>query len=115
MNYILGILYLIFTTLGVACMKFGGNSLKISFSPNFTFEIGLFTFLGFLFYMVSFVLWQRLLISNNVSFVVPVLTGLAQIASCILAFTFFKEQVTVYNFIGIILIVCGITFLAIRK
>ena len=115
MNYILSILYLIFTSLGVVFMKLGGNSLKVSFSPNFTFQIGLFTFLGFLFYLFSFILWQRLLVNNNLSFIIPVLTGLAQIISCIVAFTFFKEQVTIYNIIGIILIISGITLLAIKR
>ncbi len=114
MNVLLCVLYLVFTNLGVLFMKLGGNSLNVSFVGGFTFKIGLYTFLGFIFYLCSFVLWQRLLISYNLSYIIPILTGIAQILSCILAFSFFKETITIYNVLGIILVVSGIFLLSFK-
>ncbi len=114
MNYLLSGLYLLFTTLGVIFMKLGGDSLRVSFSGGFSFHIGLLTFLGFVFYACSFILWQKLLVSYNLSFIIPVMTGIAQILACIAAFVIFKESITIYNVIGIILIVSGITLLSIK-
>ena len=62
MKYLLTLVYLFFTTGGLAFMKAGGDSLKISFQDGFTFKIGFLTFMGFAMYLVSFLLWQRMLI-----------------------------------------------------
>ena len=62
MNYVLSAFYLLFTTLGVVFTKLGGDSLKISIaSSGLVFKIGAFTFFGFIFYLCSFILWQKLL------------------------------------------------------
>lgn len=115
MNYILSSFYLLFTTLGVIFMKLGGDSLKFSIaSTGFVFKIGLFTFLGFVFYLCSFVLWQKLLVSYNLSFIIPVLTSLAQVLSCIMAFVIFKEPISLAKIIGIVLIVGGIALLSVK-
>ena len=61
MKYLLTIIYLICTTGGLAFMKAGGDSLKVSFHNGFSFKIGLITFIGFALYLISFLLWQRML------------------------------------------------------
>ncbi len=114
MNYLLSGLYLLFTTCGVIFMKLGGDSLKISFSDGFVFKIGFLTFLGFVFYLFSFILWQKLLVTYNLSFIIPVLTSLAQILSVIAAFIIFKEPITVFKIIGIVLIIGGIALLSVK-
>lgn len=114
MNYALSSLYLLFTTLGVIFMKLGGDSLKISFTSGFVFKIGFLTFLGFVFYLCSFILWQKLLVTYNLSFIIPVLTSCAQILSCIAAFVIFKEPITLTKVIGIVLIISGIALLSVK-
>lgn len=114
MSYILSSLYLLFTTCGVIFMKLGGDSLKISFTDGFVFKIGFLTFLGFVFYLCSFILWQKLLVSYNLSFIIPVLTSLAQTLSVIAAFIIFKEPITLYKILGIVLIIGGIAFLSVK-
>lgn len=115
MNYVLSAFYLLFTTLGVVFTKLGGDSLKISIaSSGLVFKIGAFTFFGFIFYLCSFILWQKLLVSYNLSFIIPVLTSLAQVISCILAFVFFKEPISVIKVVGIVLIIGGIALLSIK-
>lgn len=114
MNYVLSGLYLLFTTCGVIFMKLGGDSLKISFSDGFVFKIGFLTFLGFVFYLCSFILWQKLLVTYNLSFIIPVLTSLAQTLSVIAAFIIFKEPITVFKILGIVLIIGGIALLSVK-
>ena len=115
MNYLSCCLYLIFTTCGVIFMKLGGDSLKFSVAANgIAFKIGILTFLGFVFYLLSFILWQKLLVSYNISFIIPVLTSLSQILSVIAAFIIFKEPITTYKVIGIVLIIGGIALLSLK-
>ena len=61
MKYLLTLIYLVCTTGGLAFMKAGGDSLKLSFNDGFTFKIGLLTFIGFALYLVSFLLFLLLL------------------------------------------------------
>ena len=72
MKYLLTLIYLVCTTGGLAFMKAGGDSLKLSFNDGFTFKIGLLTFIGFALYLVSFLLWQRMLIKYDLSVMVPI-------------------------------------------
>ena len=114
MKYLIYVLYLICTTSGIIFMKLGGDSLKVSFDGGFTFKIGLLTTIGFAFYIVSFLLWQKIIVSNSVSIIVPLLTGIVQIITCVSAFIIFKEAVTTYKIIGIVLIVSGIVMLSLN-
>jgi Membrane transporters of cations and cationic drugs len=115
MKYILPIIYLIFTSLGIFLMKLGGDSLHLTLKGGFDLKIGWITLLGFLSYIVSFLLWQKLVATHDLSTMAPILTGIVQIIIFTLAIIFFKEQVNVYNIIGIILVIGGIIFLTIKK
>ena len=75
MKYIFTIIYILFTTLGLVFMKLGQNNpLTISFKNGVMMKIGFVSLLGFLFYICSFLLWQKLLVSFDLSFIVPIAT-----------------------------------------
>ena len=114
MNLILCIVYLLFTISGVVFMKLGGDSVHLSLSPSFSISMGWLSFLGFSCYLISFLLWRRLLISNDISIIIPVLTGVVQIITCIAAFMIFKESFNIYKILGIVLIIIGIILLTIK-
>lgn len=114
-GYLMSAFYLISTTLGIIFMKLGGDSLKLSFDNGITFKIGFITTIGFLFYIISFLLWQKIIVSNNVSVIVPILTGIVQVLVFISAIFIFKETITVYKALGIIFIVIGIVLLSIKN
>ena len=115
MKIILTIVYIIFTTLGLFLMKLGGNSLSLNFINGIGFKIGYITFFGFLSYICSFLLWQKLLVSFDLSYIVPIVTGITQIIILLLGIFFFKEQINISGIIGAILVIIGIILMAFGK
>ena len=115
MKYILTVIYIVFTTLGLFLMKNGGDSLSLSIHGSFGFKIGYITLLGFLAYICSFLLWQKLLVSYDLTYIVPLTTGIVQLIVLLIGIIFFKENVNVYGIMGAILIIIGVVLMAIGK
>ena len=114
-KYLLTLIYILFTTCGITFMKLGGDSLKLSLSKEFSLRMGWTTLLGFLFYIVSFLLWQKLLVKYDLSSMVPIVTGISQIIIIIIGYVIFKENVNIQNIIGAITIIVGIIIITFRK
>lgn len=114
-KYIMSVLYILFSTCGIFLMKLGGNSLSIDLKNGINFKMGYITLLGFLSYIVSFLLWQRLLTSFDLSYIVPITTGICQIIILLLGIVFFKEQINNIGLLGVILIIIGVVLLAFGK
>ena len=112
MKLLLSSLYLVFTSWGLLFMKMGGDSLMFSFKNGVQFRIGFLTLLGFIFYIGSFLLWQKLLVSSNLSYIFPILTGIVQILVLLMGVFIFKESVNITNILGIIFIMIGILLIA---
>ncbi len=115
MKYVLTILYLIFTSLGVYFMKIGGDSLKLSFDGILNFKIGYVTLIGFLCYIVSFLLYQRLLVTFNLSTFVPIVTAIVQIIVFLIGVFLLKEKVNLINVFGIVFLISGVICLSYKK
>lgn len=112
MMYIMTIIYIFFTTFGLTLMKLGGDSLKIKFSNGLSFQIGWVTFCGFLCYLISFLLWQKMLVKYDLSVMVPIVTGIVQIVVLLIGNIVFKESLSLISIIGAILIIIGIVVMA---
>ena len=115
MKYILTIIYLICTTGGMTFMKFGGDSLSLSFKNGFNFKMGWLTFFGFCLYLVSFLLWQRMIVKYDLSVMVPIVTGIVQIMVLLIGHFIFKESLSTMSLFGALLIVAGIVLMAFGK
>ena len=111
MKYLLAICYIFFTTSGITFMKLGGDSLKLGFSDGFSFSMGWKTFIGFLLYIISFLLWQKLLVKYDLSILVPIITGIVQIIILIIGHFVFKESLNLMSLIGVFLIIAGIVLM----
>ena len=114
MKYLLTLVYLVFTTGGLAFMKAGGDSLKMSFQDGFTFKIGFLTFMGFAMYLVSFLLWQRMLIKFDLSTMVPIVTGIVQVLVLLIGLFVFKESISLLSLVGAIIVIAGIIIMGLR-
>ena len=114
MKIILTLIYLIFTTGGMIFMKLGGDSLALSLKNGIDFKMGGLTFLGFVLYLGSFLLWQRLLVTFDLSYIVPITTGIMQIVILIIGALIFKESFTIVNILGVLLIIIGVILTAIK-
>lgn len=112
MKYVFVIIYLICTTGGITFMKLGGDSLKLNFSNGLSFSMGWKTFTGFLLYLISFLLWQKLIVKYDLSIMVPIVTGIVQILVLLIGHFVFKESISVVSLIGAILIIGGIVIMA---
>lgn len=115
LKYILTAVYIFFTTAGIFLMKLGGNSFQIGLNGGFSFKMGYITLLGFLFYIVSFLLWQRLLVTFDLSYIVPITTGISQLIILLIGIFAFKERINATGIIGALLIIVGVALLALGK
>ena len=115
MKYILTIIYIIFTTLGLFLLKIGGNSLALTIKPYLEVKIGYITLLGFLCCICSFILWQKLLVTYNLTYIVPITTGIVQIIIMIVGILFFKEKINLIGILGTIVVIIGILMITMSK
>ncbi len=115
MKIILTVIYICLTTLGLFLMKLGGNSISLTFQNGISFKIGFITLLGFLSYICSFLLWQKLLVTFDLSYIVPITTGIVQLIILLLGILFFKEQINVIGILGAFLVIIGLVLLVIGK
>lgn len=109
MKYVIIVVYLIFTTMGVILMKLGGNPGTISFKAG---EIGLsmnfISAIGFCCYICSFLLYTRLVVMFDLSYIVPISTGIVQVVTLIASSIVFKETIKTQGYLGAILVIIGV-------
>ena len=115
MKYLFTALYILFTTSALFLMKAGGNSLFLSFKNGITFKIGFLTCIGFLLYICSFLLWQRLLVSFDLTLIVPITTGIVQIIVLLVGVLVFKEEMRFINVLGVLLVTIGLVLISIKR
>lgn len=116
LKYILTAVYLFFTTSGIFLLKSGGDSIHLSFVKGVEFKINYITLLGFACYAVSFVLWQKLLVTYDLSYIVPLTAGLTQIIILIIGAVVFHEQVNWVSVLGVFFIIAGVMMITyVRK
>ena len=116
MQYLLLGLYLLFTTSGLIFMKLGNNAGTIAINQGtLNFTINLVSMLGLFLYIISFLLFTKIVTSYDLSYILPILTGITQILSLIAALIIFKEHVTIKGFVGIALIIIGIIIMNFKK
>lgn len=110
-KYLIIVLYIFFTTGGITFMKLGGDSLHLALKGGLSFSVGWKTFVGLCFYVVSFLLWQRLVVKYDVSFIVPVVNGIVQVIVLLIGHFVFKESLSVMSIVGAIFIIVGIVLM----
>ena len=111
------VLYLIFTVSGLILMKKGGNAGKIAISAGeFSFNISLISALGFICYIISFLLFTRIIMMfENVSYISPICIGIAQVMIMVASWLILKEKLTGLNIGGAALIIIGVVIMNLKK
>ena len=109
LKYFLVCIYLVLTLSGLVLMKKGGNPGKIKINKK---EIDLsmspVSALGFVCYLCSFLLFTKIVVMFDLSYIMPIVTGVVQIATLVIANMFFKEKINKISIIGASLIIIGI-------
>ena len=109
-------IYLCMTVAGLVLMKYGKNpgSIKVS-DGNISFGVSFISGIGLLCYIISFVLFTRIVITFDLSYIYPVTTGVVQILSLVASKVVFKENITVQALIGASLVIIGIVVMNMPK
>ena len=111
------VIYLIFTVSGLILMKKGGNTGKLTIgSGELGFSISWISALGFVCYIISFLLFTRIIMMfENVSYISPICNGIAQACIIIASVIFLKEKVSGTTISGAALIILGIIIMNLKK
>lgn len=116
MKLVLIVVYLILTVSGVVLMKAGGNPGTLALKDGtISFGIHWVSAIGFLCYIASFLLFTRIVVMFDLSYIYPIITGIVQIATLIVSAVVFKEQITWQVVVGASLIIIGIVIMNINR
>mgnify|MGYP001623772572 CR=1 FL=1 len=117
MRILMIILYLIFTVSGLILMKKGGNAGKITLTAGeFGFTISWISALGFICYIISFLLFTRIIMMfENVSYISPICNGIAQVMIMVASWLILKERLTGLSIGGAALVIIGVVIMNIKK
>lgn len=116
MQILIIIAYLILTTLGLILVKLGSNSVSFELCKGiFTCSLNLMFVLGLLCYICSFIIFTFVLVRKfNLTYIMPITTGITQVLVILAGLIVFKEYVNIYQVIGIALTVVGVVLLNIK-
>jgi len=116
MKFLLVGIYLIFTTCGLIFMKLGGNPGSFAFNTGtLSFSINWISAIGFVAYLISFLLFTRIVVMFDLSYIFPITTGIVQIITLIASKVVFKENLSVQGIIGASIIIIGIIIMNLPK
>lgn len=109
MKLFLVLAYLLFSILGLILMKKGGNAGSIGFnSGNVGLTINIISFVGIILYVISFLLYTKVVVTFDLSYISPIITGVSQILILLASWSFLKETVSKQGIVGVIIIIIGI-------
>ena len=110
MQYILCVVYLIFSLSGMTFMKLGSmaENMKAILVPVVNLRITTLSLVGYLCYGISFLMYTVIITKFDLGYISPILTGISNIGVLVIAFFVFKEHFTVASAIGAVLIIAGV-------
>lgn len=109
MQIVLIIIYLILTLSGLILMKKGGNPGTLAVeNGNMNFGISLISLTGLVCYLCSFLLFTRIVVMFDLSYIMPIVTGIVQVLTLVASKIIFKEEISLYGIIGASMVIIGI-------
>ena len=116
LKFILVAIYLVLTMSGLIFMKLGGNSGSFALNQgNIAFTINWVSLIGFVCYLCSFLLFTKIVIMFDLSYIMPICTGIVQILTLVAAKAIFKEAITTHGIVGASIIIIGIIIMNLPK
>lgn len=97
MQFLLCAVYVVFTISGVTFMKLGSmaENLKGFIVPIVNLRITGLSLVGYMCYGISFLLYTVIISKFELGYISPILSGVVQIVTLIVAFFVFKEQFSI--------------------
>lgn len=115
MKIILITIYTVLTISGLVLMKKGGNPGTVSVqNGDITLGMNLISLAGFICYICSFLLFTRIVVMFDLSYIMPICTGIVQVITLIASYFVFKEQISKQGIIGAALVIIGIVVMNLK-
>lgn len=109
------VVYIFFTISGLTLIKLGGvQQLTIS-SGKILLKLDIKTLLGILCYIVSFIVYILLISKFQLSYIMPLTTGLVYIFVLITSVIFLKEKIDISQWVGAGVILIGIIIMNLKS
>lgn len=109
-------IYVLLSVSGLILMKLGGNTGTLAIKDNnISLAMNMISALGFVCYIGSFLLFTRIVIMFDVSYIFPICTGIVQVIALIGCALVLKEKITIESIIGTALIIGGILVMNFKK
>lgn len=116
MKIILLIIYLVCSISGLIFMKLGGNPGAISIeNGTIGFSMHWISAIGFMSYLISFLLFTRIVVIYNLSYIYPIITGIVQVITLVASKFILKESLSIQGIIGASIIIIGIIVMNLPK
>lgn len=112
LQVIIIIIYISLSISGLVLMKLGGNPGTISMADgNVNLGISPISLIGFICYIGSFFLFTRMVVMFELSYIMPLTTGIVQVLSLVSSKLVFKEEFSTTGIIGAVIIIIGVIVL----
>lgn len=116
-DMILIALYAAVSASALTLVKLGTNK-AMSFRMErgtLNIQINVFVIVGLFMYIASFILGIIAVSKTNLNIFYPTSAGLAYILVCLLSYYLLKESITINQFVGIVIILCGVILMNIKR
>ncbi len=108
-------LYIFLYLSGLILMKLGVNTGEFVLNQGtLTFSINVISLLGLVCYILSFLVFTSIVVKFDLSYIVPLTSGVVQVLTLISGFIIFKENISIKGIIGAILIITGIVIMNVK-
>ncbi len=115
MKYLLIPVYLLLTTSGLIFMKLGANPGTLNFKDGvISASMSSVSAIGFICYICSFLLFTRLVVMFDLSWIYPLTAGIVQVLTLLASYFIFKENISTFGLVGTILVIVGIIVMNIK-
>lgn len=116
MKIVLIIIYLLLSMSGLIFMKLGGNTGSFStINGDINFAINKISLLGFICYIGSFLLYTKMVVIFDLSYITPICTGIVQVLTLIASKVIFKENITTQGILGASIIIIGLIIMNMKR
>lgn len=117
MQYLIIALYVLFSVSGVVFFKMGSAdamTLEVSRS-NFSVQISWLSVIGLASYVISFLIYMGLVSKNDLSYLMPVVTGAVYLLTMCASVLIFKERIQCFQLLGSVLILAGLILMNVKS
>ena len=108
--------YILFTTGGLVLMKMGNNAGTLAIQDStVNFSVNTISLIGLILYIVSFLMFTKIVTTYDLSYIYPMLAGIVQVLSLIAAIFILKESISWIGIVGVALVIIGIVVMNISR